>query len=73
MSIETRKLRLIKEFVKIRDHALLDKIEALLKHRTLSTSNPSLDKFVGVWSKEEADEMKKIIAEGCEQIHEEDW
>jgi hypothetical protein len=47
MSIETRKLRLIKEFVKIRDHALLDKIEALLKHRTLSTSNPSLDKFVG--------------------------
>ncbi len=73
MSLETRKLRLIEDFVKIRDHALLDKIEALLKHRPVSTSKPSLDKFVGIWSKEEADEIKKIIAEGCEQIHEEDW
>jgi hypothetical protein len=73
MSIETRKLRLIEDFVKIRDHVLLDKIEALLKHKPVSTSKTSLDKFVGIWSKEEADEIKKIIAEGCEQIHEEDW
>lgn len=73
MSIETRKLRLIEDFVKIRDHVLLDKIEALLKHGPVSTSKPLLDKFVGIWSKEEAGEMKKIIAEGCEQIHEEDW
>ena len=73
MSIETRKLRLIEDFVKVWDHVLLDKIEALLRHWPVSTSKPSLDKFVGIWSKEEADEMKKIIAEGCEQIHEEDW
>ena len=73
MSIETRKLRLIEDFVKIKDHVLLDKIEALLKRKPSSTSKFSIDKFVGIWSKDEADEIKKIIEEGCEQIHEEDW
>lgn len=73
MSIETRKLRLIEDFVKIKDHVLLDKIEALLKRNPSSTSKLSIDKFVGIWSKEEANEIKKIIEEGCEQIHEEDW
>ncbi|MCK5699924.1 MAG: hypothetical protein KAI29_02175 [Cyclobacteriaceae bacterium] len=73
MSIATRKLRLIEDFVKIKDHVLLDKIEAIIKRKPSSTSKLSIDKFVGIWSKEEADEIKKIIKEGCEQINEEDW
>jgi len=73
MSIETRKLRLIEDFIKIRDNALLDKIEALVKHKSSSNIKPSIGKFAGIWSKEEVDEMKKTIAVGCEQIHEEDW
>jgi hypothetical protein len=27
----------------------------------------------GTWTKEEADEMKKIIEESCEQINTDDW
>ena len=73
MSIETRKLRLIEEFIKVSDHVLLDKIEALVKAKSSASTKPSIEKFAGIWSKEEADEMKKIITEGCEQIHAEDW
>jgi hypothetical protein len=67
MTIETRKLRLIEDFIKVRDHALLGKIEALLKQKPLIKNTASIDKFAGTWSTEEANEMKAIIAAGCEK------
>ncbi|ELR70516.1 hypothetical protein C900_03675 [Fulvivirga imtechensis AK7] len=39
----------------------------------MTNPKPEVDKFVGIWSKDEAEEIKKVIAEGCEQINEEDW
>lgn len=36
MNIESRKLRLIEDFIKIEDHAILDSIEIFLKHKPYS-------------------------------------
>lgn len=66
MSVEARKLRLIEEFLKIRDHVLLDKIESLLESDLSKGAKASVDHFAGIWTKAEAEEVKKIIAEGCD-------
>ncbi|WP_040496914.1 hypothetical protein [Fulvivirga imtechensis] len=73
MDIQTRKLRLIEAFLKIKDNSILDKMEELLRSKPMTNPKPEVDKFVGIWSKDEAEEIKKVIAEGCEQINEEDW
>lgn len=73
MDIQTRKLRLIEAFLKIKDNSILDKMEELLRSKPTTNQKPDVDKFVGIWSKGEAEEIKKVIAEGCEQINEEDW
>ena len=73
MKIETKKLRLIEDLLKIKDHILLDKIEALMKHKPSPPAKSSIHKYAGIWSKEEVEEIKKIIEKDCEQIQEEDW
>ena len=73
MDIQNRKLRLIEDFLKIRDKSMLDKIEALLKSQSINKKQPDIEKFSGIWTKKEAEEVSKIIEEGCEQINNEDW
>ncbi|KQR67331.1 hypothetical protein [Pedobacter sp. Leaf176] len=75
MHIETRKLHLIEEMLKVKSEATLSALENLLK-RTNSKTNkkaPALKDFSGIWSKEEAAEMERNIAESCETIHPDDW
>ncbi|MEQ9426440.1 MAG: hypothetical protein RJQ09_18605 [Cyclobacteriaceae bacterium] len=72
MDIEIRKLKLIESFKQIRDHAVLNKIESLLSIKT-SKQNPSIAQFSGIWTEDEASEIRQIIEEGCEQINEDDW
>jgi len=73
VDIQNRKLRLIEDFLKIRDKSMLDKIEALLKSQSINKKQPDIEKFSGIWTKKEAEEVSKIIEEGCEQINNEDW
>ncbi|HLU93461.1 MAG TPA: hypothetical protein VKZ54_05020 [Membranihabitans sp.] len=75
MNIETRKLRLIRIFSGLNDTRLIDQLEAiLLKKKEDATHERSvLDQLSGVWSNEEAEDIKRVIAEGCENIDENDW
>ncbi|WP_432712544.1 hypothetical protein [Pedobacter sp.] len=75
MHIETRKLRLIEEMLKVKNEATLSAVQNLLKRTNNKTvkKTPSLKDFSGIWSKEEAEEMEHIIAASCETIHPDDW
>lgn len=75
MHIETRKLHLIEEMLKVKSEATLSALEKLL-HKTNNKTvkeTPSLKDFSGIWSEDEANEMERIIAESCETIHPDDW
>lgn len=75
MHIETRKLHLIEEMLKVKSEATLSALEKLLKNTNNKTvkKTPSLKDFSGIWSKDEAEEMERIISESCETIHPDDW
>lgn len=75
MHIETRKLHLIEEMLKVKSEATLSALEKLLKSTNNKTvkKTPSLKDFSGIWSKDEAEEMERIISESCETIHPDDW
>jgi len=73
MDIKARKLRLIEDFIKIQDNTLLDRIEALISSKQTKSKELSIEKFSGIWPKEEANEINKIIEEGCGLVNEADW
>lgn len=76
MYSEARKLHVIEEVLKVKSDATLAAIENLLKRSSKSKSvrkGSSFKDFSGIWSKEEASEIEKIIAESCETIHPDDW
>ena len=74
MSGEARKLQLIEALLKVEDETTLMAVENLLnRSEQKSVAARTLDELSGIWTEEEADEMKRIIEEGCEQIHPDDW
>ena len=74
MYSEARKIHLIEEVLKIKNDAVLIKIETILNsYHNKSEKKASIYDFVGIVSKSEADEMKQAIAETCEIIDENDW
>ncbi len=54
---------------------LLKQFDFIEIHKPTPTpiSKHHLERYAGIWSEDEAAEMKKIIEEGCEQIHESEW
>ena len=74
MNGEARKLQLIQALLKVDDEATLMAVENLLNlSETKPVATKTLDELSGIWTEEEADEMKRIIEGGCEQIHPDDW
>lgn len=76
MYSEARKLHVIEEVLKVKSEATLTAIENLLKRASKNTTvkkKSSFKDFSGIWTKEEASEIEKIIAESCENIHPDDW
>ncbi|MGZ3839607.1 MAG: hypothetical protein ACXVMS_10460 [Flavisolibacter sp.] len=73
MQGEARKLHLIEEILKIDDEAVLAEMETLISNKMYAVKGRSFADFAGIWSAEEADEMKRIIEESCEQINPDDW
>ena len=72
--MEARKLRIIEAFNGLKDMKKIHQIESLLLPTTpLEECEAMLAKLSGAWHKEEVDEMKKIIEEGCERIDENEW
>ena len=74
MNGEARKLYLIEALLKEDDENILSDVEALLiKRKTDTGEKKTFKDFAGIWTEEEAEEIKKFIEEGCEQIHPDDW
>lgn len=73
MNIEARKLRIIELFTSLKDTTKITQIESILLPSSLSDRKAMINSLAGTWSEEEAEEMKKIIEEGCEKIDESEW
>ncbi|MBO9565022.1 MAG: hypothetical protein J7621_19755 [Niastella sp.] len=71
---EAKKLHLIEEILKIENDAVLDEVNSVInKSKLHPVDRKSFKEFSGIWSVEEADEMKRIIEESFEQINPDDW
>jgi hypothetical protein len=71
---EAKKLHLIEEILKIENEEVLAEVETVINRSKLhAVGRKSIKDFAGIWSEQEADEMKRIIEESCEQIHPDDW
>lgn len=74
MYSEAKKIHLIEEVLKVKNDAVLDEIESILsKHNKKGVKKSDIYDFVGIISKNDAEEMKQAIAESCETIDEKDW
>jgi hypothetical protein len=71
---EAKKLHLIEEILKIENEAVLTEVETVItKSKLHAIGRRNFNEFAGMLSDEEADELEKIIQDGCEQIHPDDW
>ena len=69
-----RKIYLIEEVLKADNDRILDALEkALLQSKDKKDQKGNISDFVGVISKGEAEQLKKVIRETAETIHENDW
>lgn len=74
MNGEARKLHLIEEILKIENDAVLQEVESVISRSKLqAVPGKGIEDYVGIWTNEEAEEMKRIIEESCEQINPDDW
>lgn len=68
-----KKLYLIEEILKIEDERILEEVETVIKKNKRNAGRKSFKEFAGLMSDTEAEELEKIIEEGCEQINPDDW
>lgn len=73
MLTETRKLHIIDEVLKIDSEVALAEIERLVDDLKKEKPKNNFDEFIGIWSKEEADQIEKTINDSCGNINPEDW
>ena len=52
---------------------ILSKIEEVIELSIKPADKRSAKDFLGRWSEKDAGTIEKIIEEGCEQIHPDDW
>jgi len=75
MLLETKKLHIIEEVLKIDNDSVLTELEAYLDKAVKTTDSAKFNaqNFSGIWTQEEADEIADIIEEACENINPDDW
>ncbi|HWR33090.1 MAG TPA: hypothetical protein VN451_06175 [Chitinophagaceae bacterium] len=77
MYIESRKIHLIEEVLKVTNEVTIMKLEAVLKYSAdkipARKKKFSIYDFVGILSKKESTKMRKAIEETCETINPDDW
>ena len=77
MYSEVKKLHLIEEVLKINSEATLIALENFLQSNSSTKTQISesirFNKFSGIWSEEEAEEVEKNIAKSCDAIDSNDW
>jgi hypothetical protein len=71
---EAKKIHLIEAILKIEDDTILAEIETAINKSKLNiVGEKNFRALSGTWTNEEADEMKRIIENSCEQINIDDW
>lgn len=65
MYIDSRKIHLIEEVLKIDDESTLTELEEVLKKPKKAQSKLNIYDFLGVMTKKEAEQMRKVIEETC--------
>ncbi len=76
MFTEARKIHLLEEVLKTTNEATLVELENILnktKKNRISKKKPSIYDFLGMLSKQEANQMRTAINEACETINPDDW
>jgi hypothetical protein len=64
MSLEKRKLDIIAEVLKINNDVALSALEIfLINLNSKENTKHGFDEFFGIWSKEEAEEIERLIGE----------
>lgn len=79
---DRRKIQLIEDLLKVDNDATLKQVETVIrkavtkKKKVVKEINPAKKSFhdlVGIMNKKDAEDMKRIIEQGCEQIDEDGW
>ena len=75
MYLETKKINVIAEVLKVEDESTLDNIESVLKEKKTKKKLPqrNLKTFSGIISDEDAEMMTKVIKETSGTVHPDDW
>lgn len=73
MYADSRKIHIIEAVLKTEDEKILSKIEEVIELSVKPGDKRSAKDFLGRWSENDARTIEKIIEEGCEQIHPDDW
>lgn len=79
MFSDVKKLHLIQEVLQISNETTLLALEEFLNKIKFKAKEESAQdslsftEFSGIWSTQEADELKRIIEESCEAINPDDW
>lgn len=77
MYTDARKIHLLEKVLKVTNEATLLELETVLEKTKMNTRKTkkklAIRDFLGTFTKEEANEMRKVINETCEQIDYNDW
>ena len=75
MYSDAKKIHLIEKLIATSDERTLNEVEIALE-KSVGNSDIkriSAHEFAGLWSKEDAAEINKVIEDHCEQINPNDW
>ena len=75
MYSDSKKIQLIEEVLRLDNDVVLKELESVLKKlkKTVATKKGRAHDLLGQWSKSDAALIEKAIADGCDQIHADEW
>lgn len=73
MYADSRKIHIIEAVLKTDDEKILSKMEDVIEQSVTQSTKRAAKDFLNRWNKDDAGTIEKIIEEGCEQIHPDDW
>ena len=75
MYSDAKKIHLIEKLIATSDELTLNEVEIALEKSVGNSAikRISAHEFAGLWSKEDAVEINKVIEDHCEQINPNDW
>jgi hypothetical protein len=75
MYSDSKKIQLIEEVLRLDNSVVLKELESILKksRKAVVAKKGRAHDLLGQWSKSDGALIEKAIADGCEQIHADEW